>query len=365
MIIVFADALISHTVTRINLLKKLDEDIVLVQNANNGDLSKVMKLYDGIKVIEQPRIKNKILRYAVSFFFSLFLLLSYSPKIIVIMWVSRLYQTLAFLPFAKKKVISIAMGSDIMPRRDSEIKTKYFFTKLLLKYSRFIIVESDYGKEIIFRNFVQRKGIYILNFGVEKRFFEKEKDIELVGKLNLKDKKVFFSIRSLSPKYHIDEIVKEFICFVKKHQRDDFILLVSSLNINEKYAQKVKRIARESGIKNQIIFLKPIEHIFIHKYISISDIIISLSSSDGLSQSMIESLAAEKFLIYRDLKSYKKYLKHKKNSYLLSDNESLQNAFQYVLTNNTLYSNSDRVTRLIDRNSQQKALLGICKKILQ
>lgn len=363
MILVFGDVKIAHTYTRVNLLKKLGEKIILIHNADNQDISKEKILYENITIIEQPKIYYSWLRYTVSCIFSLFLIIKYSPKVVFVLWASRLFQTIAFL-FFSNKVITVAMGSDIMPNRDSANATKRFFTTLLLKSSRFIIVESYYAKKIIFKYFVKRKGIYILNFGVEDRFFHcSKKHDKLLETLNIKDKKIFFSIRALREVYQIHIIIKTYLQFIKDYSIKDTILLISSLNFHENYLQSI--IKDIKGYEDSILLLPSINHRDIDRYIGISDVIISLSPSDGLSQSMIECLAAEKFMIYRDLKSYNNYLIHKKNSYLLESKNALVEAFKYSYYEDTNYTNSKKIYRRLNKKAQHCALLSIFKKIIK
>ena len=132
MILVFADLKSPLIHDRVQFLNQLDIDIVLVHNADGYALSQELyNRYDGFKIIESPPIAFKYLRYTYSVFLTFLLLVKYRPKLIVVHWASRLFQTLPLILFSKKLIVS-TMGSDINQEVDAK-GIKYIFTQILLK----------------------------------------------------------------------------------------------------------------------------------------------------------------------------------------------------------------------------------------
>jgi hypothetical protein len=297
MILVFADLRSSLMKNRISFLKNLNQNVVLVHNADGRDLP--FNNFLGFKVIEQSKIKNSKLRYYLSFIQTLYFIVKYRPKVIIVHWASRLYQNIALSLFGSKVVVH-TMGGDIDTLQEAKGK-KYSFIKILLKKVKVITVKSTYMKNMIYDNFKLKKDISIINWGIEQRFYRKK--TKTIDTNCLK----FFCMRAMRPFYNKIEVLLSFIDYINKTGRSD-ILYISTFNIDNDYFSELSRVLNENlKVKNLVKFVN-IEHKELPQFFDEVDFVISNTNSDGLSQSIMESLYAKKFLLVKKIPNNEEYL---------------------------------------------------------
>ncbi|WP_245892499.1 glycosyltransferase [Helicobacter valdiviensis] len=358
-ILILADLTSPLMKPRILMLKDLPYNKYILHNANNISLNdEIISSYEGFIVLEHPKIESLKLRYLYSFFYTFYLLIKLNPKLIVVHWASRLYQNLLLALFGKRVIVH-TMGGEINKEEDCYGKKK-FFTGILLRYAKVITGKTEVMKEIALSNFpfLDKQKIKILSFGVEERFYDissdakkRELKVEILGK---DYKNVFFSIRTFKRIHFHKEIIRVFLDSYK--DSDDTCLIVSVLSCESDYLRECEE---EFDLKNQknIIFVN-IKHDDMHKFLYISDAILSLKLFDGISQSIMEALCARVFVIASDIKNHAMLLEHKKNSYLINDFLELKDAFCFVLDNT--FQNIDN--QMLNRNKQKKYYLRILKE---
>ncbi len=84
-----------------------------------------------------------------------------------------------------------------------------------------------------------------------------------------------------------------------------------------------------------------------------------------LPHTMLECLAARKFMIFRNLPQYEGFLEHQKSAFLVDNEQALVDAFLYVEKSESLdYTPSKEALSLIDKNILTKKYLSICKEII-
>lgn len=320
-ILILADLHAPFIKDRILMLKDLPYTKYILHNANNQPLTrKIVESYERFRVLEHPKISNVKLRYLYSFFYTLYLLLRFRPKLIVVHWASRLYQNL-LLALWGSRVIVHTMGGDIDKAQDYCGK-KAFFTSMLLRKCKIITVKSDYMLQMLKSLQIPLEFCKVkkLSWGVEKRFF----NCDLSQRVNLQKKFfgrefdcVFFSIRAFTPFYHTREILQAFVEIFS--DSPNVGLVVSTMRKDIKYFE---------GYAPELpnIFYREINFDDIHQYLFASDIVVSYSCSDGLPQSFLESIAAGKLIVANNLAQYSKLLIDGENSVLFSKDSELPQA---------------------------------------
>ncbi|MDY2584242.1 MAG: hypothetical protein SOW07_01130, partial [Helicobacter sp.] len=109
-LLILADLTSPLMLPRITMLKELPYKKYILHNANNIPLSEeVLKQYEGFEVLVHKQITSLRLRYLYSFFYTLYLLITLNPKLIVVHWASRLYQNI-LLALWGRRVIVHTMG---------------------------------------------------------------------------------------------------------------------------------------------------------------------------------------------------------------------------------------------------------------
>lgn len=301
MILIFTDLNSPLMFNRINILLGFDDNIVLVHNATNNKLSKnIYQKYQNFKIIEQPQISNNTLRYLVSSIFTFYLIIKYKPSLIIIHWASRLYQNITFSLFGSRCIVH-TMGGDIDKLQDANGK-KHFYTSVLLKKAAVVTVKSEYMKNMLLDSFsIKEKKIQIINWGVEKRFFNIKQVKKPIDQLN------FFCIRAMNPFYNKVEVLNSFLNYIKKTGRND-TLYISTYGKSHAYFEHILTILKShKNIKDKIKFVN-INHEMMDQFLKKIDFVISNTKTDGLSQSVMESLCAKKHLIIRGIKNYQEYI---------------------------------------------------------
>lgn len=353
-ILILADLTSPLMKPRILMLKDLPYRKYILHNANNVALSEeILSSYEGFIVLEHPEIESLKLRYLYSFFYTLYLLVKLNPKLIVVHWASRLYQNLLLALFGKRVIVH-TMGGDIDSAQDYRDK-KRKYVDILLKSCRIISVKSDYMAQMIKYN-VELNEIKIvkISFGVDRRFLQK---ISQEEKMQLQYKNfgrefdfLFFSIRAFDPFYRQKEIIEAFL----QNFRDNLNvgLVISSFRMNNAYYNEVSKCFTDN------IFICEIAHEKIHEFIASCDCVVSFSKSDGLSQSIMESLAMRKLVLCNELPHYKELL-NQGNSIIYKDVNDLKEGFLKALINREFKeSNMDT----LDAEIQKKHYLRILKE---
>jgi len=365
-ILVFGDGESVLIQKRVAILGSLPQKKIFIQNSTGKRLSEQAKSYlKAFEIIEQPLIKNRAIRYALSCFLTLFFILKFRPSLIVVHWASRLYQNIIFRFFANRVFVTV-MGGEIMPDQEGKHPKKRFYTKLLLNKANYMTTESAYMKRLMIDDFeCADERILVCNFGVEESFYNPKIDESLYEKLGiLRGVKVFFSMRAMEPFYQIDAIVKQFIEF-KQKTGSSAVLIVTANRSSAEYLAFIEGMVNGSFIQDSIKIVKNIIHEDIDKYISLSSAVISMAPSDGLPHTMLECLAARKFMIFRNLPQYEGFLEHQKSAFLVDNEQALVDAFLYVEKSESLdYTPSKEALSLIDKNILTKKYLSICKEII-
>lgn len=354
MILAFGDVNSPLIPSRIAILKELGEEVIVVANANCKDVPQ-----SDLQIIKPQCFKNRTLRYVVNTLFTFWLIAKYRPKLIVVHWASRLYQTLAFLPFSNKLIVS-CMGGDIDKAQDFR-GNKAFWVSLLLRNAAAITVKSDYMKSMLLSNVagLDERRVYIINWGVDDIFFSAPKN-EMIEEIKAKAY-TFFCIRSMQPFYRKGEILNAFLRF-KEVSLCEAKLIISTFAADVGYLRKLKSIAEQSVFGRDVVFLN-IPHDVMPSVLASVDAVVSFAPADGLPQSFMESLAAGKLIIASDLDNYKEIL-NSDNSILCRDVDSLQKAFCEAKKTSKKSLLNDKIKEILDSHQQSQKYIKLCASIM-
>ena len=355
-ILILADLTSPLMKPRILMLKDLPYKKYILHNANNIVLNKnVLDDYQEFVVLQHPFIASVRLRYFYSFFYTLYLLIKLNPKLIVVHWASRLYQNI-LLALWGNRVIVHTMGGEINPEEDCYGKKK-FFTGILFRYAKIITGKTEVMHKILLQNFpfVLPDKLKMISFGVEKRFFtiysmqdHQEMQREIFGQ---SFDALFFSIRTFKPVHFHREIMDTFLKLYANNPK--VALLVSAQSLDKNYLAQCEQ---EFGLQSRNnIFLRNIPHDNMHHILGAVDCVISYKLCDGISQSLMESVAANRFIIANQLENHAMLLKHYHNAYLVDNLDELPQAMQYAQTHKA----QPYAVAFLDREQQKAVYLQI------
>ncbi|OVE82223.1 hypothetical protein BVY03_01430 [bacterium K02(2017)] len=364
-IIIFADIKSVLLFDRVSILDTIPGEKIVVPNADAFENSKILlEKYSKHNIVQVSNSKYRWLRYLLSTFQTAYLLFKIKPDLIIIHWASRLTQNIVLGLFGSKAIVS-TMGGDVC-KIQTPGKFKQFFIKFLLRRVNFITVKS---KEMMSKikdliPDIEVEKVKVVSWGVDPRFINPSKNLDLLNELNLGvDQKVFISIRSLTPFYRVKEIVEAFILYKIKYNTDD-VLIVSEQGLDKIYKNSIIKKINASKFSKSIIF-KQINHAEMQDYLSICTAIISNTYSDGLPQSMMEAVAAQKWIMSNDLKEYHGMLFNTKNALLFTDISGLVDLFAKAREAQYIKTTDKSIAHLLNQNEQNKAYLELCHKILK
>lgn len=356
-IMAFCDANSPLMPPRIAILKELGCGMAVVANADCKDVPQ-----SDLRIIKPQCSKNRTLRYAVNTVFTLWLILRYHPRLIVVHWASRFWQSVILGLFGSRVIVH-TMNGDINPLYDGK-GSKKKFTSFLLSRAAVITVKSEYGLTLLVENFSPRllEKTHIMSWGVERSLLECDRvDIRAVLGVG-KESKIIFCPRSMQAIYHKKEIATAFFKYLDE-SKDDAYLVVSTVNSHQEYVDQYKDFIGASRYDSNVIFVN-LQHEDMASYLHQSDAVISFTKSDGLSQTVMEGLAIGARIVCYEMPDYEGILFHQKNSFLFADNEGIKEGMKYFVDKNNKVETIGSVADMLDYEVQKQKYIKLCKVII-
>lgn len=214
-------------------------------------------------------------------------------------------------------------------------------TLSVLQKSDFILSKTYYLSRIMQELGISENKIERIIWGIDrnhwyKRTFEMLKPVR--GDLNLStDDLVLFSPKMLLPFYNIHIIIDALPLVLKAFPNVKLIL--SERRANSEYQQQLMTKIEAHGLNDHIIFVGDIPHDLMAAYYSLSDVVVTLATNDGLPHAMLEAMACEVPYILGDLPRYREFVQHKESVYFVEfDSVSVANGIIELLSDQDLYA---------------------------
>jgi len=125
---------------------------------------------------------------------------------------------------------------------------------------------------------------------------------EFRKKLKIEDKKVIFSPRTFVQNSNIDTLIQT-IPIVKKEFLNVVYVFVYHVE-NSAYSSRIKKLIEALNVSENCMFLDEASPNEMASYYSISDVVVSILSSDGMPATLLESMAMKKTLVISKIPSY-------------------------------------------------------------
>lgn len=357
MILAFGDVNSPLIPPRLSVLKELGGEVVVVANADCKEI-----LRSEFRIIKPHCFKNRTLRYIVNTVFTFWIILNYRPKLIVVHWASRLWQS-AVLALFGSRVIVHTMNGDINPMYDGNGKKKKF-TSFLLSRAAAITVKVRYNLTLIENNFSQKllDKTHVISWGVERSLLECER-VDIRSTLGVcKNSKIIFCPRSMQAIYHKKEIVRAFFEYLDDGGENAY-LVVSTVNSHSKYMDEYESFVGASRYAKNVIFVS-LKHEEMASFLHQSDVVLSFTKSDGLSQTIMEGLAIGARIVCYEMPDYEGILFHGKNSFLFQDTKGIKEGIKYFADKNNTIKTVDTVMNMLDYEIQKQKYIKLCKSVM-
>lgn len=217
-----------------------------------------------------------------------------------------------------KPLVITAWGSDIYSYPKQTFIEK-MLTRRTLQNADLITVDSnDLRNKAIELGACEEKS-YIIQFGVDTKLFHPGYNVSnLKRELGIKDdEKVIFSPRTMKPIYNIDKIIRVFKLLQKNFSNLKLILKMY-LEKDEEYKKYIERLVKKLGVREQTIFIGQVEYSTMAKLYNLSDVVVSISSTDGTPVSILEAMACGCNIVASNIPSLREWIKDSWNGYLVN-----------------------------------------------
>ena len=300
-----------HTIKWANFFSKTYE-ISIISSDHPIDNNVINK---NIKTYIFKKFSNKILNTIYIFF--LILIKKKVPKNQDIVHIHYLGINGLFSFLFNSKIISTAWGSDIKVNKSNVIKK--FFLKKILNRSELITTDSFEIKGDIIKNFyISAKTIKVINFGIDTNdFVKKNYNIEIANKYKLSREVLnIVSLRNHEKIYNIETLIKAISIVAKKIKLT--CLIFGDGPETKKYIDLTKKLK----LQNKIFFCGRYEQKELAKILSVSDLLVSTSLSDGgIAASTAEAMSCEVVPIITNNSDNKKWIDNEINGFLFENND--------------------------------------------
>ncbi len=236
----------------------------------------------------------------------------FSPDILYVVYAGGRLGTLALISGHRPLVVNV-IGGDVREEQHFgglgplDRRT----TRRLLSEADLILSKSD-----LLRRDIERYGdfaakTHTVRWGVDLGAFRRNPEAAAAVRSRLgiaPETKVLFSPRSLSRLYQVDLIVESLPLI---HARvPEAVLLVSEYQADESYAARIRQRVEALGLDPYVRFLGAVRHAEVPALLSAADVMVSVPSSDGLPQTMLEAMAAETPVVSGRLAAYDEIARH-------------------------------------------------------
>jgi len=209
------------------------------------------------------------------------------------------YQGLAALALADHpRLVLTTMGGDVMIEQGQvRSRRRQLLLRLLLCRARAITCQAPGVEQAVLRWGDYRHKIHRVRWGVDRgRFRPGLETADLRARHGLApDELVLFCCRLCQPLYNKDLALRAFARARERGLRAR--LLVSELYAEPGYRARLDRLVGELGLGEAVRFVGAIPHADMPRYFNLADVVLSLPSSDGLPQSVLEAMACGSYPI--------------------------------------------------------------------
>jgi glycosyltransferase involved in cell wall biosynthesis len=261
-----------------------------------------------------------------------------------------------------RPVIQTAWGSDIYNYPYQNPSTNKKLQRVLEK-SDLITCDSLDLKEKIMEIGGTEDRVKVIQWGVDRGLFNSEVDVtSYKEELGLAGKKVILSARHFNPIYNIDIIIRSIPKVIQRFPEAFFILK----NYAGLLDNDLKSLAMDLGVTEHTLFLSRCSYEDMVRYYRISDIFVSVPSSDGTPVSLLEAMACGVAPVVSDVPSIREWIVDKKNGRIvpIRDVDALVEAITGLLADER--SRSDITTRnleLVKRRGDHKKNMDIMESL--
>lgn len=213
-----------------------------------------------------------------------------------------------------------------------------FFKWKSLKYAKGIIVVSENTKKLVEKYNQNIKVIY--NAVDLKQFYPKKKNLALIKKHKLENKKIILTVGRLEDRKGHSEVIRVLPKLIKKH--DDLAYLIIGSGQEE---GKLRLLVRKLKLEKHVKFLSKVPNKKLNDYYNLCDIFVMPNrntkegNTEGFGIVFLEANACGKPVIGGNFGGVPSAIKEGYNGFLVNNSKELYNRFMILLGDEVLRLN--------------------------
>jgi glycosyltransferase involved in cell wall biosynthesis len=276
------------------------------------------------------------------------LLLRCRPDIVHVHYAYSLYGWAAGLLGCRPLVVTVMGGDVLFEEQGSPTPIGKWLTLELLRKADYITSKSHHLTEILdgFGGFADKTERIL--WGVPVETFCRVDASSLRQRLGIAaQRRVILSPKILRPLYRVDLVV-EAMALVRE-SCPDAILLLTEYMPDADYRTAINRRIDELGLAEHVLFCGQVDHAEMPAYYSLAEICVAVPSSDGLPQTLFESMACGTPNILSRLPRYEEIVRHEESAYFVEPNPAdIAEGILRLLTDSPLHRRiSDRAREIV------------------
>jgi glycosyltransferase involved in cell wall biosynthesis len=238
------------------------------------------------------------------------------PDIVHVHFAYSYYGWLAGLLSCRPLVVTV-MGGDVLFEEQGEpTSVGKWLTLELLRKADYITSKSNYLTEVLDRLGGFGCKAERIVWGVAVAKFRRVDASELRCSLGLAlDRRVILSPKILRPLYRVHLVVEAMATVTRAFP--ETILLITEYSPDPDYRCQIARLVERLGLGNHVMFCGRIDHTEMPRYYSLSEMVVAVPSSDGLPQTLLESMACETPNLLSKLPRYEEIVQHGESAYFV------------------------------------------------
>jgi len=247
--------------------------------------------------------------------------------------------------YNKCPVAVIAMGHDVLyDKGDSNIDfSRKLLIRMALRRASYVSAKSQFIRNRI-KKYGVKSPIRVNYWGIDLSKFKSRNKIKYRKKIGLNvDWKIILSPRAIEPRLNIHLIVKS-MEYIRDKIPTAYLIILG--RTDEGYKDSIESLARKKGLLDNIKFVYEVDRDKIIDYYNASDVIVSVASSDGFPNTILEVLACKRPVVVGRIPQIQELLTNDVNSKLCKINvEEIANKVIDVLLHYNAYHNIIKMGR--------------------
>jgi glycosyltransferase involved in cell wall biosynthesis len=237
-------------------------------------------------------------------------------------------------------------GSDVLEEQGA-FKEWYSkrLTRAVLRMADLLTVHSDYMETRVRALLPSPPRMVRIGWGVNLRMFRPGLD---VGSLRRRwtigeNQRVIFSPRLANPFYHLDRIIEALPAVREKVP--EAMLFVAEYSPDRPYVARLRQLAVDLGLADCVRFIGAIPYSEMPLWYNLADAVVMVPRSDGLPNSLLETMACGAVPVLNRLPQYAELISHGENGLLVDPEGDLVGALVGVLSDPGMKAHIGRANR--------------------